>query len=93
MSGSENSKNPIFIHSLFRTGSTYIWNKFRQNPKYVCYYEPFHHVLADVTKAGIGSTLTTDFDAVGHPRLDRYYLSEYERLLQENTPGVPYFKK
>lgn len=87
------SKNPIFIHSLFRTGSTYIWNKFRQNPNYYCYYEPFHEILAGVNLENIEYALTKNYDRVKHPPLTRYYLYEYKPLLGNGRSGVPYFKK
>lgn len=83
----------IFIHALFRTGSTYVWNKFRQFPNYVCYYEPFHHLLGGITPNNAKDTLTLDFKAAGHPELDKYYLYEYVTCLRESTPGVPFFRK
>lgn len=84
---------PIFIHSLFRTGSTYIWNKFRQNPNYYCYYEPFHEILKGVKPKNIECALTKNYDRVKHPQLERYYLYEYKPLLENGRSGVPYFKK
>jgi hypothetical protein len=86
-------KKPIFIHSLFRTGSTYIWNKFRENPNYYCYYEPFHQILAQVTPKNIEYALSKNYDRVKHPHLTRYYLYEYRPLLENEHSGVPYFKK
>ncbi len=84
---------PIFIHALFRTGSTYVWNKFRQLPGYVCYYEPFHQLLGGVTVDNVQDVLTRNFKAAGHPELDRHYLYEYETLLRPGIPGVPFFRK
>ena len=84
---------PIFIHALFRTGSTYIWNKFRRLPDHVCYYEPFHQLLGAVTVDNIQDILTRNFKAAGHPELDRHYLQEYEALLRPGIPGVPFFRK
>jgi hypothetical protein len=89
------SKHPIFIHSLFRTGSTYIWNKFRQNPGNCCYYEPLNQFLSEISKEnpyiwGYDSNAT---DKVRHPRITKNHLSEYENLLQPNQKGVPFFKK
>lgn len=84
---------PIFIHSLFRTGSTYIWNKFRQNDNYYCYYEPLHPALAHVTKDNIENLMTKDFGSVNHPSLNKYYLYEYSSILDTKGPGVRYFKK
>ena len=37
---------PIFIHAMWRTGSTYVWKKFRDQPRYRAYYEPLHQNLA-----------------------------------------------
>lgn len=34
---------PVFVHSLFRAGSTYIFHVFRRSPHgYRCYHEPLH---------------------------------------------------
>jgi hypothetical protein len=39
------NKSPIFIHSLFRTGSTYIFNVFRRSSfNYISFQEPLHEV-------------------------------------------------
>lgn len=37
---------PIFIHALFRTGSSYLWDKFRRSRDHVAFYEPLHEELA-----------------------------------------------
>jgi glycosyltransferase involved in cell wall biosynthesis len=84
---------PIFLHSLFRTGSTYIWNKFRQNDHYYCYYEPFHQAMAELTADNIETLLTKDFAAVNHPPLDNYYLYEYKLLLDHRQEALPFYKK
>lgn len=88
-----NNKKPIFIHSLFRTGSTYIWNKFRQKDNYYCYYEPLHPALAKVTEKNIEDLMTKDYSSVNHPSLAKYYLYEYLPLLDKTGPGVLHFKK
>lgn len=36
--------SPIFIHSLFRSGSTYIFDVFRRNKEYWCYQEPLNEI-------------------------------------------------
>lgn len=86
-------KNPIFIHSLFRTGSTYLWNKFRQNDQYCCYYEPFYQNLSKVTCDNIETLMTKDFQSVNHPKITKFYLYEYKKHLEIKGSGVPYFKK
>lgn len=84
---------PIFLHSLFRTGSTYLWEKFRQHKNFNCLYEPLHHILQDVTLDNIHLLLTSDYQAVHHPNLQHYYLHEYLPLLKEGERGIPLFKK
>jgi hypothetical protein len=87
--------SPIFIHSLFRTGSTYIWNKFRQNGLFHCYYEPFHQELAYLGTefSGRWSSEPNLAESMGHPLLDREYMYEYRHLLTSGPKGVPFFKK
>jgi len=86
---------PIFIHSLFRTGSTYIWNKFRQSDKFVSYYEPFHPELAkiDPQKPDSLAFNRNTLNKMGHPVLDRRFFTEYYSLLKPGKAGVPFFKK
>lgn len=89
------SRNPIFIHSLFRTGSTYAWSKFRQHEKYRCYYEPFNQFLAEINpgKPYIWAYDNDSTDKVRHPRITKDHLFEYRQLFQPNQKGVPFFKK
>lgn len=38
-------RSPIFVHSLFRAGSTYLFSVFRRSPEgYFCYQEPLHEL-------------------------------------------------
>ena len=85
----------VFIHALFRTGSTYFWNKFRTDGRFYCYYEAFHQILAqlDDDKIDEWDIHLQSTASVGHPTLSNSYLSEYRKLLNPSRPGVPYFKK
>ena len=85
---------PVFIHSLFRTGSTYVWLKFRNNEQYYCYYEPFNEVLSILT-TDVSNLLNKNIavDVLGHPAIKKRYFFEYEKLLTDGVPGVPNFKK
>jgi hypothetical protein len=89
------NNRPIFLHALFRTGSTYIWNKFRQNPAYYCYYEPFHPILGSIAidrkYPWSHDKKTAQF--MQHPHLDKNKLYEYKKLLRPGEVGVPYFRK
>jgi hypothetical protein len=89
------SNTPIFIHSLFRTGSTYIWKKFRDHGGYWCYYEPLHQELAELHKGkvklwDIGEKAA---EIMHHPVIDTPHHFEYEHLLKDDEQGLPFFKK
>jgi hypothetical protein len=85
---------PILIHSLFRTGSTFIWNCLRQVPGLCAYYEPFHPELAHVSAAHFKPWRDDGAatDSISHPRLDRPYLDEYRPLLRADARGVPLYQ-
>lgn len=70
---------PIFIHGLFRCGSTYFFDKFRSDGRYQCYYEPFHHVIGDLDakKIDIWNHSGKTSKRMNHPLLDRPHFYEY----------------
>lgn len=37
--------SPIFLHSLFRSGSTYLFEEFRKKGEIYCYQEPLHELV------------------------------------------------
>lgn len=85
---------PILIHSLFRTGSTYIWNRLRHLPGLCCYYEPFHPELARITVDSFSPWLydTASTNWIHHPPLDKPHFMEYRKILRKGLRGVPGFK-
>lgn len=86
---------PVFIHSLFRTGSTYLWNRLRKEPGLCAYYEPFHPELKSVNvdnfKPWRDDGAATD--SMNHPRLDSPYLEEFRPLLGREKRGVPLYRQ
>jgi hypothetical protein len=79
MSTTYSTSLPIFVHSLFRSSSTYWFHAFRRSEAgYYCYQEPLHeYALAaqsDPNKLLFRSE--RDFLANHHPLLDRGYLAE-----------------
>jgi hypothetical protein len=78
---------PIFIHSSWRTSSTWIWLKFRQLRETMCYYEPFHGLLATRTREEASTIDFKSWDS-NHPQSDPYGL-EYLALIRE-TGGIPF---
>lgn len=66
-------KKLIFIHSLFRTGSTYVWSKFREHKRTACYYEPLNEKLLEEEQ-----TFTCeDTKNLRHFFVTNNYFSEY----------------
>jgi hypothetical protein len=77
---------PVFIHSLFRSGSTYFFNVFRRSPaKYWCYQEPLNEYLLHAATAPerlleIHEQASTH---LRHPSLSRPYFYEFYPLATE----------
>ena len=77
----EEAKKEIFIHSLFRTGSTYLFNVFRRSERgYCCYQEPLNeHLLFACSKAPEQLLdMNTEMSAyLHHPDIDKPYYYEF----------------
>ena len=73
------SSSPIFIHSLWRSGSTYIFNAFRRScTGYYCYQEPIHEIALSL-KDNLEDLLLYDsnmMQKLRHPTLDKPYFKE-----------------
>ncbi|UVK53897.1 hypothetical protein DBIPINDM_000251 [Mesorhizobium sp. AR02] len=77
--------NPFFIHSLHRSGSTYLFHAFRRaahdgSPYYTCFQEPIHEI-SFYARNSPGILLT--FEGSGsaqrsarHPQLEKPYFQE-----------------
>lgn len=75
------SKSPIFIHSLFRAGSTYLFMVFRRSTEsYWCYQEALHEVVGEARNNPtrlLADDLAHEAMAFHrHPRLDTGYFTE-----------------
>jgi hypothetical protein len=64
---------PLFIHSSWRTSSTWLWGKFRDDPLNLCYYEIFNEALSTITQEQIVKTGPDAWES-GHPGGAAYYL-------------------
>ena len=90
--------NTVFIHSLFRSGSTYFFNKLRNSGTFTCFYEPLHQDLIALRKKNIhtfwGFTPTSEVTTKqNHPKLTAPHFKEYETLFHDNEDTLPFFKK
>jgi len=83
----ERTFQPIFIHSSFRTGSTWLWSKFRNNPNCYCYYEIFNESLSTID---FKSIMQSPSDWNSHHPAGAPYFSEFSPLLQSGE-GVAGF--
>lgn len=77
---------PIFVHSGWRTGSTYIWSKFRLHSDCMPFYEPFNEVLVHITHDMLPSFQPSNWDS-HHPRVATSYFSEYGSLISTGVQG------
>lgn len=62
-------------------GSTWLWSKFRENPKCYCYYEIFNEILEEIDFNTISHS-SSDWNS-GHPSGPPYF-SEFSPLLTED---------
>lgn len=75
-------KRPVFLHGMWRSGSTYVWSRFRACNETYCYYEPLNHGLGRLTTARIDRDTPEITATNGHPSLSRPYFAEYEPLIK-----------
>lgn len=69
----------IFIHTLWRTSSTWWWAQFRNNPAFMSFYEPFHENLLTRTHAQCVHSHTSKPKAqiFRHPEMQEHYFREF----------------
>ncbi|MFA7657351.1 hypothetical protein [Acidithiobacillus thiooxidans] len=79
--------SPIHIHTFWRSGKTYLFNKIRSCEKTLVFYEPFHHFHSFLTPRII-SLLDDQAWPSHHPRLLHPYFFEYVPLLRLDGSGV-----
>lgn len=80
--------SPVFVHSSFRTSSTWLWSKLRATPHATAYYEIFHEALGHLNVRDISGLNYSGWDS-RHPAGAPYFL-EFLPLLQESG-GIPGF--
>ncbi len=71
---------PIFIHTFWRGGGTYLWSKFRACPDTLTFYEPFNELLGTNSRARLLARTSRSWPSK-HPLLDAPYMAEYAPLL------------
>uniref|UniRef100_A0A7C4VRE8 Glycosyltransferase n=1 Tax=Desulfatirhabdium butyrativorans TaxID=340467 RepID=A0A7C4VRE8_9BACT len=75
----------IFVHSLFRAGSTYFYHALKRTGRYHVYHEPFHEIIADLPdqweKFANGENELKSL--LRHGFLKDGYFSEYKPILED----------
>ena len=80
------SQDPIFIHAWWRSGSTYIWSKLRENKSCRCYYEPLNEKIADLNVVDVKASPELDVSRkLRHPIPTKHYFAEYAKLLRSGS--------
>jgi hypothetical protein len=74
------ARRPVFLHSGYRSGSTWFWDRFRRSAGAYGYCEPFNVKLATLTPGAIESDRPDAWPS-GHPETIRPYSEEYAPLL------------
>lgn len=80
------NQNPIFIHSLFRSGSTWLFERFRTSPAmYWCYQEPYHEALItlNANPDALLSFSETTVRELRHPNMKAPYFQEFYAIKEE----------
>lgn len=79
--------HPIFIHSMFRAGSTYLFNAFRrvEGSPFWCYQEPLHELFSSFGEnpAAWVELTSRQNSLLRHPDLGESYLAEYLPISME----------
>lgn len=73
----------VFVHSLFRSGSTYFYNVLKRNIQLNVYHEPFHEVIAELSSAwdGLHERAAYLKEKLRHDFLEGSYFDEYSKIL------------
>ena len=81
---------PIFIHSSWRSSSTWFWSKFRELPGTTAYFEPFSELNTTLTPTNVPGFDSTVWES-RHPKIASYLL-EYLPLLRRSK-GVRLYQQ
>lgn len=96
MSDHDLRTGPVFVHALWRTGSTYFFHKLRQDCRFCTYYEPLNEGLLHLTEQERNGGHRETARLLRHDFLDRHYFEEYslepDRAVQGLLPDFCYRK-
>jgi hypothetical protein len=76
---------------MWRSGSTFLWSRFRESSDAYCFYEPLHHSLSKLTAKRIAQDTVEQITASRHPAMDRPYFAEFAPLIDRK--GVRHYQR
>ncbi|HEB88859.1 MAG TPA: hypothetical protein ENI85_04740 [Deltaproteobacteria bacterium] len=82
----------VFLHSMWRARSTWLFGRFRESGRYRCYYEPLNEALATLDASALGEDARARGD-LRHPPLAGGYWQAYRTLLPASGIGVEGFEE
>jgi hypothetical protein len=89
--GPSDRRPAVFLHGMWRSGSTFLWTRFREDPQTCCFYEPLHHSLCKLTPERIAQDTAERITASRHPAMADPYFAEFAPLV--GGKGVRGFRK
>jgi hypothetical protein len=78
----------IFIHAMWRTGSTYFWKKFRDQESYCAYYEPLNEALLTLTENDRKAPRRKRMWKFKPTTFEQHYFCEYPLKPEGGVPGL-----
>ena len=85
MESNTHQSQVLFLHSLFRSGSTYIYNAIKRTGLYHAYHEPMHEVIASLADSWeeLSANQQQIKSILRHDFLRGSYFDEYSHILDE----------
>jgi hypothetical protein len=76
------NNSPVFIHSLFRSGSTFLFNVFRRTGHYWCYQEPENEWLLELDENpdALLAVTANNGGNIHHPDIGNPYFWEFHEV-------------
>lgn len=82
---------PVFLHAMWRTGSSYLQSRFEEDPSRLCFYEPFNGEIGSARKRALAARdYATKRDALRHPAVEGGYFGRYEQA--DPASGLPLWR-
>ena len=84
-------RTPVFLHGMWRCGSTFTWSRFRELEATYCYFEPLIEGIARLTTERIARQDAGVIARNRHPSLGQPYHAEFEPLIEKR--GVAGYRR